>query len=160
MATVEPMGRTPQSGTCDKGMSRRKAIVVGGLGVAGVATAAALGRRVGGRSAVFVARNQSYDGPLEQTICDGLTNCGFDGAALRGKRVLLKPNLVEPSREIPHMTTHPAVIVAAANVFRNWGAEVKVGEAPGHVRDTEMALIESGVGGALSEAGIAFADLN
>ena len=67
----------------------------------------------------------------------------------RGKRVLLKPNLVEPSRDCPHMTTHPAMIVAAAEVFRGWGADVTVGEGPGHVRDTEMALVESGVADAL-----------
>lgn len=58
------------------------------------------------------------------------------------------------------MTTHPAMIVAAADVFRGWGASVKVGEAPGHVRDTEMALIESGVGEALADGGLEFADLN
>ncbi len=135
-------------------------MVVGTLGVAGAAAAATIGRRVAGRSSVFVARHQTYDGDLEQTIRDGLTTCGFDGRAVAGKRVLLKPNLVEPTRAIPHMTTHPAVIVAAANVFRNWGATVTVGEAPGHVRDTEMALIESGVGEALQDAGLQFADMN
>ncbi|MEQ8836069.1 MAG: DUF362 domain-containing protein, partial [Lacipirellulaceae bacterium] len=78
----------------------------------------------------------------------------------RGKRVLLKPNLVEPSRERRHMTTHPAMIIAAAEVFRAWGATVTVGEAPGHVRDTQMALVESGVGEALRDGGLDFADLN
>ena len=71
----------------------------------------------------------------------------------RGKRVLLKPNMVEPSRKIPHMTTHPAVVVAAAEVFRGWGAQVTVGEAPGHVRDTEMALVESGIADAVARRG-------
>ena len=53
------------------------------------------------------------------------TACSPAGAkpeTFRGKRVLLKPNMVEPSRKISHMTTHPAVIVAAAEVFRGWGA--------------------------------------
>jgi uncharacterized protein (DUF362 family) len=58
------------------------------------------------------------------------------------------------------MTTHPAVILAAAEVFRGWGASVSVGEAPGHVRDTEVALIESGVGEALRDGDLSFADLN
>jgi uncharacterized protein (DUF362 family) len=58
------------------------------------------------------------------------------------------------------MTTHPAMIVAAANVFRGWGARVTVGEGPGHVRDSQMALIESGVGEALRDADLEFADLN
>ncbi len=74
--------------------------------------------------------------------------------------MLLKPNLVEPTRRSPQMTTHPAVIVAAADVFRGWGAEVIVGEGPGHVRDTEMALDESGVQAALDGAELRFADLN
>lgn len=109
---------------------------------------------------VFVASNQRYDGPLEQTIRDGLLACGTQPTRFRGKRVLLKPNLVEPTREIPHMTTHPAIILAAAEVFRGWGARVSVGEAPGHVRDTEMALAESGVGEALRDGRLPFADLN
>ncbi len=141
--------------------SRRAVLAAGGIVVAGVAGAQlanwAADRR---KQAVFVARNQRYDGPLVNTIHDGLVACGMQPAQLRGKRVLLKPNLVEPTRLIPHMTTHPAVINAAAEVFRNWGATVTVGEAPGHVRDTEMALIESGVGAALRDAGLEFADLN
>ena len=68
--------------------------------------------------------------------------------------------MVEPSRKVAHMTTHPAVVVAAAEVFRGWGATVTVGEAPGHVRDTEMALEESGVSDAVDAAGVEFADLN
>lgn len=112
------------------------------------------------RAAVFIARDQRYDGRLEQTIQDGLVACGVDPATLSGKRVLLKPNLVEPTRVAPHMTTHPAVVVAAAEVFRRWGADVSVGEGPGHVRDTELALVESGLQPALEAAGLAFADLN
>jgi uncharacterized protein (DUF362 family) len=40
------------------------------------------------------------------------------------------------------------------------GAEVVVGEAPGHVRDTEMALVESGLQEGLDAEKIEFADLN
>ncbi|HEX5443459.1 MAG TPA: DUF362 domain-containing protein, partial [Pirellulales bacterium] len=108
----------------------------------------------------FLARGQRYDGPLEQTIHDGLLFTGIDPRMLRGRKVLLKPNLVEPDRAAPHMTTHPAMVVAAAEVFRRWGAEVAVGEAPGHVRDTEMALIESGLAEALFNADLEFHDLN
>lgn len=113
-----------------------------------------------GRASVFVARHQRYDGPIRRTIADGLIACGLEPKALQGKRVLLKPNMVEPTRDIPHMTTHPAVIVATAEALRGWGATVTVGEAPGHVRDTEMALVESGVQEALDTAKLPFADLN
>jgi uncharacterized protein (DUF362 family) len=112
------------------------------------------------REPVFLARGQSYDGPLAVTIREGLRAVGFDPAGVHGRRVLLKPNLVEPIRQSPQMTTHPAVVLAAAEVFRGWGAEVLVGEAPGHVRDTELALEESGMGHALRSEGIEFLDFN
>src|SRR5690606_39255470 len=111
-------------------------------------------------ASVFIARSQRYDGALVKTIMDGLSAAGFAPEMFRGKRVLLKPNLVEPSRAIPHMTTHPAMIIAAAEAFRSYGATVTVGEAPGHLRDTQMALDESGVGEALADMSLRFEDLN
>lgn len=139
--------------------TRRQAMAAGGA-AAGLAGAALLGARLRPREPVFVAANQRYDGPLAATIEEGLIACGVAPGEFRGRNVLLKPNLVEPTRAIPHMTTHPAMIIAAADVFRRWGAAVTVGEAPGHVRDTRMALDESGVGAALADGGLRFADLN
>jgi uncharacterized protein (DUF362 family) len=139
----------------------RRALLIGcGTALAGVCAYPMIRRFFGPKAAVFIARNQRYDGPLEQTIRDGLLAAGFKPGSLTGKRVLLKPNLVEPSRKTPQMTTNPAMIVAAATVFKNWGAHVVVGEGPGHVRDTEMALAESGVQSALDDARLEFADLN
>src|SRR5690606_32681684 len=109
-------------------ISRRSLLAAGGAAVAGAAAAPFVSRYVNKKANVFIARNQRYDGSLVQTIRDGLEATGIKPAMLRGKRVLLKPNLVEPSRLIPHMTTHPAMIVAAAEVFREWGARVQVGE--------------------------------
>jgi len=153
---------SPRDPTCEEMQqpSRRAVLALGGAAMACVAGAKAVRWAMAPRAEVFVARNQKYDHGLEQTIKDGLLSCGFLPQQFLGKRVLLKPNLVEPSREIPHMTTHPAVIIAASEVFRRWGASVRVGEAPGHVRDTEMALVESGVGEALRDADLTFADLN
>lgn len=140
--------------------SRRAVLAMGGAALACAAGTKAISWAMAPRAEVFVARNQKYEQGLEQTIRDGLTSCGFQPKQFAGKRVLLKPNLVEPCREIPHMTTHPAVIIAASEVFRRWGATVRVGEGPGHVRDTEMALVDSGVGEALRDADLTFADLN
>lgn len=139
----------------------RRTLLVG----AGAATAAAVGWSwlrglLQTPAPVFLARGQRYDGPLEQTLHDGLLATGIVPQELRGRKVLLKPNLVEPSRAAPHLTTHPAMVVAAANVFRRWGAEVSVGEAPGHLRDTELALIASGLADALADADLDFHDLN
>lgn len=141
-------------------VDRRTLLLGGSLAAAGLVGYPVVRDAMRGRVPVFVARHQSYDGPIRRTIRDGLIACGMEPAAMRGKRVLLKPNLVEPTRDIPHMTTHPAVIVATAEVFRAWGATVTVGEGPGHVRDTEMALVESGVQDALDAARLPFADLN
>jgi uncharacterized protein (DUF362 family) len=144
--------------TYDAGFSRRDLLKVGGATAVGLGALVALGRKK--RSSVFIARSQRYDADLSKTIRDGLLACNIHAEQFRGKRVLLKPNLVEPTRRIPHMTTHPAVIIAAAEVFRGFGASVSVGEAPGHVRDTQMALDESGVGEALHGGDLWFADLN
>jgi uncharacterized protein (DUF362 family) len=138
----------------------RRTALAAGAAVASVAAARAFTPPWTRRTHVFIARNQRYDGPLAQTIRDGLAAAGLAPQEFAGRRVLLKPNLVEPSRRVPHMTTHPAVIVAAAEVFAGWGADVIVGEAPGHIRDTMFALEESGVRAALHDAGFAFADLN
>ena len=139
---------------------RRTILLSGGVAAAGLLGGPLIHSALRPQAATFIARNQKYDGGLRQTIEDGLQSCGLNLAELRGRRVLLKPNLVEPTKRIPHMTTHPSVIVAAAEVFRRWGAQVSVGEGPGHVRDTDMALDESGVGAALASASLKFVDLN
>jgi uncharacterized protein (DUF362 family) len=109
---------------------------------------------------VFLARNQRYDGPLVETITRGLEAVGFDVGWVRGRKVLLKPNFVEPNRRSPQMTTNPVVVLAAAEVFRRWGAEVVIGEAPGHMRDSELALTESGMADAMQGEKLRFSDLN
>src|SRR5262245_51410449 len=119
-------------------ITRRGLVFGGGASLAWLGAYPIVRRWFRPTAGVFIARGQRYDGPLEQTIRDGLLAAGLNAADLRQKRVLLKPNLVEPTRKVPHMTTHPALIVAAAEVFRKWGAIVTVGEGPGHVRDTQM----------------------
>lgn len=139
---------------------RRTLLVGSTVAAAGLVGYPVLRDLLRGRAPVFIARGQTYDGQLQRTIHDGLIACGLQPASFRGKRVLLKPNLVEPTRDAPHVTTHPAMIVAAAEVFRRWGATVTVGEGPGHIRDTELALVESDVQDALDRAELPFADLN
>ena len=140
------------------GISRRA--VLGGAGFAALAGAGLLKHYTRGRASVFIARNQNYESDLTRTIREGLSEAGFDPHGIRGKRVLLKPNMVEPSRDAPQMTTHPMLVAAATEVFLGWGAHVAVGEAPGHVRDSDLALDESGIGEALSLLKLPFADLN
>ena len=139
---------------------RRALLIAGGAAAVGAAAYPTVRSLVHGKSPVFIASNQKYEGPLAKTISDGLLATGIDPAKYRGKRVLLKPNLVEPMRGSPQMTTHPAMVVACFEVFKNAGAIVSIGEAPGHMRDTEAALVESGLADALIAAKLDFADLN
>ena len=115
----------------------------------------------GRRAEVFVARADSYDDDLETRVRDGLTALGLGRAQVVGKSVMLKPNLVEPSREAPQVNTHPAVVRAVAEVFRRWEArEVFVAEGQGHCRDSELVLEQSGLGPVLDAEKIEFVDLN
>ena len=133
------------------------AVVAGGLGSKLVSD-----RDEGSlRGSVFVAKAASYEADLAATIRAGLSELGIGRRDVAGKSVLLKPNLVEPSREAPHINTHPALIRAAAEVFRSWDArEVFVAEGQGHCRDTDWVLDQSGLGRVLDEDRIEFVDLN
>jgi len=86
-----------------------------------------------GNSAVFIQKCKSYGEDLPCKILAGIQSCGL---AVKGKRVLLKPNLVEFDSATV-VNTDAAVIAAALDVFQKLGAaEVRIGEGPGHRRDT------------------------
>jgi len=148
----------------DKAGIERRTFLTG----AGALAAAGLGAKVWSdhneraqRADVFVARAGSYDDDLERVVTDGLRALGLGPDWIKGRSVLLKPNLVEPNRTAPHINTHPAVVRAAAGVFRRWGAGgVVVAEGQGHCRDTEFVLEQSGLGRVLGEERVEFVDLN
>ncbi|MDF1501891.1 DUF362 domain-containing protein [Roseisolibacter sp. H3M3-2] len=109
------------------------------------------------RSRVAVVRADDYGDRLDAALREGLALFPLD---VRGRRIVLKPNLVEfdPAGVI---NTHPALVAAAARVFRSMGArEVVVAEGPGHRRDNEYLLDASGLGAALDDAGVRYVDLN
>jgi uncharacterized protein (DUF362 family) len=142
----------------------RRTFVAGSLGLAaGVAVTALLDKpryhvfRRRPRSRVAVLHAESYSQDLEQVLRSGLDLFHLD---VRGKTVLLKPNLVD---YIPgnHINTHPLLVSAAVECFRQLGAAaVRVGEGPGHQRDTELVLFESGMADELRQQKVPFVDLN
>ena len=73
------------------------------------------------RAQVFIAKATSYQDDLESIIGNGLRTLGLSQSWAKGRIVLLKPNLVEPSSSSPQINTHPYVVRAAAEVFRRWG---------------------------------------
>jgi len=109
------------------------------------------------RSRVAVLEAKTYDVDLVDPIVRGLQE--FD-IAPQGKRVVLKPNIVEfdPAGVI---NTHPRVIEAAILAFLRLGAaEVVVAEGPGHRRDNEYLLTASGMADVLHERRVRYVDLN
>jgi len=109
------------------------------------------------RSRVAILNETSYSGPLDRALAEGVELFGLD---LSGKTVLLKPNLVEsiPGAEV---NTNPRLVGAAATAFLALGAKsVVVAEGPGHQRDTQLVLEETGLARELRERGIRFVDLN
>jgi uncharacterized protein (DUF362 family) len=90
-------------------------------------------------SHVAIIRSGSYDRDLSVQLFDAVRE--FD-LPVSGKKVLLKPNFVEPD-PAGVINTHPAVVGTVREAFLRLGAQsVRVAEGPGHERDTE-AIIET-----------------
>jgi uncharacterized protein (DUF362 family) len=108
-------------------------------------------------SAVGLFPASSYAVDFADLIFRGFRELGI---GITGRRVFLKPNMVEyePGTAI---NTHPHVIAGAAIACRRAGAsEVVVGEGPGHRRDIEYLLASTGLIDQLREQRIRFVDLN
>jgi len=113
------------------------------------------------RANVFIADAPSYEVDLEKVIRGGLRELGIAQSQIKGKSILLKPNLVETSLGKPQINTNPLLIRAAALVFRSLGARsVSVGEGPGHCRDAFLAIDEAQLYPILKEEKLPFVDLN
>ncbi|MDQ6676328.1 MAG: DUF362 domain-containing protein [Acidobacteriota bacterium] len=106
---------------------------------------------------VCVLRAKSYTVDIENIIVQGLRECRID---VRGKSVLVKPNLVEYSRSSP-IHTDPAVLQACIAALEQLGAaRVLVGEGPGHRRDTLGMAYDAGYRAAIPNFDSRFTDLN
>ena len=147
-----------------KGFTRR-GFLFAGLG--GVALAAAglylwpkIFRRKW-REPAFIAKVPNYHADIAGVIVAGFKELGVSPEEIRGKRILLKPNLVETDPGAIHINTHPAVVYGAAQAFLKLGAgQVIVAEGPGHCRDTLLLLEESGLAEVLWDHRMPFIDLN
>jgi uncharacterized protein (DUF362 family) len=109
------------------------------------------------KSHVAIIRCERYE-LVHRAVEDGFRLLAL---SVRGKRVLLKPNLVEYSPAAP-INTHPMLIASVIEaLYRRGAASVVVADGPGHVRDTDLLLYESGLQAQLDAVGrAAFVDLN
>lgn len=91
------------------------------------------------RPSVYVAAG---NGPYGNTYA-ALVQVGLSPA--RGKRVLLKPNAGRVAPPEAGITTHPQVVAAAIDAFREAGADIAVGESPILGVKTEEAFDTVGI---------------
>jgi uncharacterized protein (DUF362 family) len=134
---------------------QRLAAAVRGLAI----EAAGRLRQTPPRTAVHVAPVTDYNADLA-----GVLQRQFETfrqrVPLAGKRVVLKPNLVEYHRN-KVINTHPHVVAAAIELCRREGAaDVIVAEGPGHWRNVEYLVQASGLGDVLRHYQVSFTDLN
>jgi uncharacterized protein (DUF362 family) len=141
--------------------TRRRFLALLAGGAAG-ATVLPVARRLlggdGARSTVHVMAAPDYGHVTAEALCAAVPAAELP--RIRGRRVLLKPNLVEfdPARPIH---TDPRLVAAAIEAFGRLGAaEVVVAEGPGHRRDTDFLLAASGLREVVRRAGVRFTDLN
>ena len=137
------------------------AIVTGGVvGTTGLALFQYF-QRMEPRAETFITKVTDYNADIKQYILRGFQELHITSAEIKGKKVLLKPNLVEPHSGAPQINTHPLVIHAAVEAFFQLGAaEVVVAEGAGHRRDSLLVLEESGLADVLYEDKVPFVDLN
>jgi uncharacterized protein (DUF362 family) len=108
-------------------------------------------------SRLAILNADRYSDKLDELVHDGLQLFNLD---VHRKSVLLKPNIVEyiPGRPV---NTDVQLIGAAAEAFLRLGAaSVIVAEGPGHHRDTEFLVHETGLADQLVHRKISFVDLN
>ena len=110
-------------------------------------------------SAVHIAKAPSYDTDLA-----GILQSQYEHfratVPLKGKRVVLKPNLVEWHRD-KVINTDPRVVSAVIELCKREGAaDIIVAEGPGHWRNVEYLVSESGLGDVLKHHGVPFVDIN
>jgi uncharacterized protein (DUF362 family) len=116
-------------------------------------------RQAASRSAVHIARAADYNADLLDLLSRQY-DAFRDQVPLSGKRVVLKPNLVEYHRD-KVINTHPNVVAATIELCkREKAAEILVAEGPGHWRNVEYLVRESGLGDVLRHHGVPFIDLN
>ena len=113
------------------------------------------------KAETLISKVNDYNADIASVIIFGMKELGVTEKEINGKKILLKPNLVEPQANTIHINTHPLIVRGAAEAFLSMGADrVTVAEGPGHCHDTLRTLEASGMADVLLEDRIPFVDLN
>ena len=77
-------------------------------------------------------------------------------AAVSGRHVLVKPNLLTDREPDKAVTTHPALLRLVLRHLKSSGAIVSVGDSPASAANLQAVLDRTGVGAVCREAGVPF----
>jgi len=133
------------------GLNRREFLTGSAIALAGCSR-----RRVWPEMLVSILRRPDY---TQQLYGDLRRLLAEHHLQVRGKRVMLKPNLVEFEPDSP-INTHPLLVHAALEAFRELGADVTIGEGPGHRRNTLDMAEAAGYFATIPRFEEIFTDLN
>ncbi|MEA3470701.1 MAG: DUF362 domain-containing protein [Thermodesulfobacteriota bacterium] len=108
---------------------------------------------------VAIIRCETYDYDIVKAAVErgiGLVG-GVGRFAVRGKKILLKPNLLSATPPEKCVTTHPSLFRAVAEVFITSGAEVSYGDSPA-IGTTAGAAKKAGLQAVAEDLNIGLAD--
>ena len=140
-------------------MTRRQVL---GAGAAGLAlTRCGRAPQVAARkfpvSSVSIVKASGYTMDVYDTVYRMIADHSLD---VRGKRIVLKPNLVEYDANTA-INTHPTIVHATFEAFRKLGAtDVRIAEGPGHRRGTLDLADAAGYFSTVAKFEEQFTDLN
>lgn len=145
----------------------RREFVAAGAGIAAAGLGCTLSRQFSASedpsgqnwplSSVSIVKAPAYDMNVYDTVFRMVSEHRLD---VRGKRIVLKPNLVEFDANTA-INTHPLVVHAAYEAFRKLGAAaVRIAEGPGHRRGTLDLADAAGYFDTVPKFESAFTDLN
>jgi len=153
--TARTQGADAPRSEAGRSWKQRLGATVRGLAV----TAAGQLRQLPAQTPVHIARASDYNANLAEVVQRQYEHFRAR-VPLSGKRVVLKPNLVEYHCD-KVINTHPQVVAAVIELCRREGAaEVIVAEGPGHWRNVEYLVSASGLGDVLRHHAVPFIDLN
>jgi uncharacterized protein (DUF362 family)/ferredoxin len=110
---------------------------------------------------ISIIRCNDYDHTQVREAMNSLLEpLGGIGAFVRpGERVLLKPNLLAAKAPEAAVTTHPAVVKAVAEMLRDAGCRVMIGDSPG-IGGFRKVADKSGISQAALESGAELVDFD
>lgn len=138
-------------------ITRRQFLIISGCVAGGYLIGKNLHHQYSKQSQVAIVKVPKYSSDIKKLLKPYFNQFKLN---LSGKRVLLKPNIVDFHGNDKYITTNPAIVEAAIQLFGDLGASVVVAEASGLRRDINTILHYSHYKDMLKKYGVKFVDLN